>query len=84
MNQQTIKLIDRHLKKARKKHPIFVTEGNIQVPTLAAEELGEMAKEINDAWYAKTNEQCRKHKDLAIKEALDLIAILIRFIEGEI
>ena len=84
MNEQTKKLINKHLKKARKKHPVFVTEGNIQVPTLALEELGEMAKEINDAWYAKTTHQCRKHKVRAIKEALDVIATLIRFIEGEI
>lgn len=84
MNQQTIKLIDKHLKKARKKHPRFTNQGIIEVPAIAAEELGEMIKEINQGFYEFNLEKIVQHHEQARKEALDLIAVLVRFIEGEV
>lgn len=83
MNERTKKLIDKHLEKARTKHPDFVAEGVIQIPSIATEELGEMCKEINEVYNSETVDDCVKHKKLAIEEALDLIAVLIRFIEGD-
>lgn len=84
MKARTIKLIDEHLEKARKKHPLFTIEGIIQIPAIATEELGEMTKEINDCYFSKTVSSQIKHKKLAQNEALDLIAVLVRFIEGEV
>jgi hypothetical protein len=82
MKAKTKALIDEHLKKARKKHPRFV-EGIMHVPAIATEELGEMTKNINDAYYE--NNEIIRHKLVrcAKEEALDLIAVLIRFIEGD-
>ena len=74
--------IDTHLKKARKKHPLFI-EGIIQLPAIATEELGEMVKEINDAYYSSNEKIRKKLIQCAKSEALDLIAVLVRFIEGD-
>ena len=82
MKAKTKTLIDEHLMHARKKHPCFV-EGLIQVPAIAAEELGEMVKEINDAYYENNEIIRQKLVKCAKDEALDLIAVLIRFIEGD-
>lgn len=85
MKQSTIKQINEHLEKARKKHPEFAPGGPIQVVSLSAEELGEMAQAVND-YRAADLEGYLKKKALSDKiksEALDLIAVLIRFIEGD-
>lgn len=71
MNKKTLTKINEHLKKARSKHPNFANTPT-QVVSLSVEELGEFAKEINDENF--TN---------AVEEALDTIAVLIRFIEGD-
>lgn len=57
--------------KARSKHPKF-TNSPEQIVCIATEELGEMAQAIND-----------KKLDKAKLEALDLIAVLIRFVEED-
>ena len=82
MRAPTKRLIEEHLDKARSKHPRFV-EGLIQVPAIAAEELGEMVKEINDAYYESNTQIRKKLIQCAKSEALDLIAVLIRFIEDD-
>lgn len=57
--------------KARFKHKIFANN-NAQIVALAAEEFGEWAKEINDNNLTK-----------ARAEALDLIAVLVRYLEND-
>lgn len=52
MKQSTIKQINEHLAKARAKHTHFAPCGPMQVVSIATEELGEMAKEVND-WVNK-------------------------------
>lgn len=88
MKQSAIKQINEHLEKARKKHPEFAPGGPLQVVSLSAEELGEMAQAVND-WYTKPDmlsdwgtPKCKEYLR-AKDEALDLIAVLIRFIEGD-
>ena len=78
MKKSTIKLIDEHLQNARKKHPVFscvLTE----TVSIAAEELGEFAQAIND--YNSTGKN--KNLQKAQSEALDLIAVMVRHIEGD-
>ncbi|MBR2504998.1 MAG: hypothetical protein IKB61_03560 [Elusimicrobiaceae bacterium] len=71
MNIRTEHNINFHLKKARKKHPDFA-KNNAEIVAIAAEEFGEWAKEINE-----------NNLDNANEEALDLIAVLIRFLEDD-
>ena len=71
MKESTMKLIEKHLEKARKKHPDF-SHSRWQTVSIAAEELGEFAQAVNDGKYAKTK-----------SEALDLIAVMVRFMEGD-
>lgn len=71
MKQSTIKLIDEHLQNARKKHPDF-SHSRLQTVSIATEELGEFAQAVNDGKFAKTK-----------SEALDLIAVMVRHIEGD-
>lgn len=71
MKDKTLKLIEKHLAKARTKHPEFA-ETNYQIISIAAEELGEMAQAVNDGKITKTK-----------SEAADLIVVLIRLIEGD-
>lgn len=61
--------INQHLSKARKKHPNFVISLPLVV-SIAAEEFGEFAQAINDDRLSD-----------ARSEALDLIAVLVRFLE---
>ena len=82
MRAITKRLIEEHLDKAREKHPRFV-EGMMHVPAIATEELGEMEKEINDAYYESNEIIRQKLIKCAKSEALDLIAVLIRFIEDD-
>lgn len=88
MKQSTIKQINEHLAKARAKHPHFAPCGPMQVVSIATEELGEFSQEIND-WVNKPNmlydwemPECKEYLR-AKDEALDLVAVLIRFIEGD-
>ena len=82
MKITTRRYIEKHLFKARSKHPRFV-EGLIQVPAIATEELGEMVKDINNAYYANGDIEREILMKGAKSEALDLIAVLIRFIEDD-
>lgn len=83
MKQSTIKQINEHLEKARKKHPEFAPGEPFQVVSLATEELGEFAKEINEYDSFQFTLKGANAMDRAKDEALDLVAVLIRFIEGD-
>lgn len=71
MKQSTLKLIEKHLTKARSKHSEFA-ETNYQIISIATEELGELAQAVNDGKITKTK-----------SEAADLIAVMVRLIEGD-
>lgn len=71
MKESTKKLIEAHLEKARKKHPVF-SQTLQQIVSIATEELGEFAQAVNDGNFAKTK-----------SEAADLIAVMVRLIEGD-
>ena len=60
-----------HLQNVRKKHPVF-SHSRWQTVSIAAEEFGEWAQAVNDKDYEK-----------AKQEAADLIAVIIRHIEGD-
>ena len=71
MKERTIQDIDRHLQHAREKHPFFC--GTLsQAVAIAAEEFGEWVKELNDCSFTRSREEC-----------LDLIAVLVRHLEGD-
>lgn len=85
MKQSTIKQINEHLEKARKKHPEFAPKGRFQVISIATEELGEMAQAINnnsEAILINWPERVALLDKIDL-EALDLIAVLIRLIERD-
>ena len=69
---KTLSDISKHLAKARKKHPYFA-DSIYKVISIASEELGEFAQAIND----------NKPIEAIKSEALDLIAVLVRFLEGD-
>ena len=69
---RTLSDISKHLAKARKKHPFFANS-RYRVVSIATEELGEFAQAIND------NKPIEEIKS----EALDVIAVLVRFLEGD-
>lgn len=71
MNDVILQSIKNHLSKARKKHPIFC-KSTAEMVCLLVEEVGEMAQSIND---------CDQMK--AKIEALDCIAVLVRFLEND-
>lgn len=71
MKIKTIVAITRACNRAKTKHPMFA-ENIYQAISLASEELGEMAQAVNDGDMKK-----------ARKEALDLIAVCVRFLEWE-
>lgn len=71
MLTKVIFLINKHLFRARNKHPKFASN-YFHIVSLACEELGEMAQAVNDG-------NIEKAKD----EALDLMAVLVRFIEED-
>ena len=88
MKQSTIKQINEHLAKARAKHPRFAPCGPMQVISIATEELGELSKEVTD-WVNKPDmlsdwgtPKCKEWLR-AKDEALDLIAVMVRLIEGD-
>lgn len=64
--------IERAVANACAKHPLFATNMH-EVVSLAAEELGEFAQAVND-----------RDPESAKKEALDLIAVLMRFLGGHL
>ena len=72
LNKNTISDIEQAVANACAKHPLFA-ENNHQVVSLATEELGEFAQAIND-----------NDIEAAKREALDLIAVLMRFLGGYI
>lgn len=72
MNEQTLKLINKHLAKARKKHPIFAFN-LAQFVCVLVEEIGEMAQAYNDGNIEKMQ-----------TEAADAMAVLVRFLEGDL
>lgn len=80
MKKETLKKIDAHLKKARKKHKEFFKYYITEVLAIAGEEFGEWCKEVNTYFYG-SNKEFTKHRKLAKEEALDLIAVLIRYLE---
>lgn len=83
MKESTLKLIDEHLQKARKKHPVF-SHTLWQTVSIATEELGEFAQAINDYFAAGPSlDPNNKYFAKVISEALDLIAVMVRFLEGD-
>ena len=72
LDKDTIFDIEQAIANACAKHPIFA-ENNHQVVSLATEELGEFAQAIND-----------NDIKAAKREALDLIAVLMRFLGGHL
>lgn len=61
--------IEKAVKKAELKHPVFA-ESAYQVVSILAEETGEFAQAINDKDFSR-----------AESEALDIIAVCIRFLK---
>ena len=72
LNKDTISDIEQAVANACAKHPLFATSIH-EVVSLATEELGEFAQAIND-----------NDIEAAKREALDLIAVLMRFLGGYI
>ena len=72
LNKDTISDIEQAVANACAKHPLFATSTH-EVVSLATEELGEFAQAIND-----------NDIEAAKREALDLIAVLMRFLGGYI
>lgn len=69
--QITIARIMSAVARAREKHPYFAGTPE-QAVAIAAEEFGEWAKEVNERRGLRAQE-----------EALDLIAVLVRFLEND-
>lgn len=63
--------IERAVANAYAKHPLFATNMH-EVVSLATEELGEFAQAVND-----------RNPESAKKEALDLIAVMVRYLQEE-
>ena len=71
MKPTTMNEIIKAVEHARKKHPHFAGTA-FQAVSLASEELGEFAKAVNE-----------DNRSQAEEEALDTIAVLVRFLEGD-
>ena len=69
MNPTTMNEIIQAVQRARKKHPHFA-DNRFHAVSIAAEELGEFAKAVNEGDASTAQE-----------EALDTIAVLVRFLE---
>lgn len=67
----TLNQIIKAVQRAREKHPNFTTDAQHAV-CLATEELGEFAKAVNE-----------ENPSQAEDEALDTIAVLVRYLEGD-
>lgn len=72
VSSDTLDLIQKHLIKARTKHPNFCNSLSEMI-SIAVEELGELAAAVNDGKIKNAQD-----------EAADTIAVLIRFLEGEL
>lgn len=72
LDKDTISNIEQAVANACAKHPLFA-DNEYQVVSLATEELGEFAQAVND-----------RNPESAKKEALDLIAVLMRFLGGHL
>lgn len=72
LDKDIISDIEQAVANACAKHPLFATSTH-EVVSLATEELGEFAQAIND-----------NDIKAAKREALDLIAVLMRFLGGHI
>ena len=72
MKPTTMNEIIKAVEYARKKHPHFA-ETNWEAVSLAMEELGEFSKAVNE-----------DNRSQAEEEALDTIAVLVRFLESDL
>lgn len=72
MNPTTMNEIIKAVNQARKKHPHFASHA-FQAVSLATEELGEFSKAVNE-----------DNRSQAEEEALDTIAVLVRFLEWDL
>ena len=71
LDKNIISDIEQAVANACAKHPLFATN-EAQAICIAAEEFGEWSKEINEGKV-----------ELAREECLDLLAVLIRYLQGE-
>lgn len=71
LDKNIISDIEQAMANACAKHPLFATSTH-EVVSLATEELGEFAQAVND-----------RNPELAKKEALDLIAVMVRYLQEE-
>lgn len=71
LDKDIISDIEQAVANACAKHPLFATSTH-EVVSLATEELGEFAQAVND-----------RNPESAKKEALDLIAVMIRYLQEE-
>ena len=71
MKPATMNEIIKAVEHARKKHPHFAGTA-FQAVSLATEELGEFSRAVNEGNWGQAEE-----------EALDTIAVLVRFLEGD-
>lgn len=71
MKPSTMNEIIQAVQRARKKHPHFA-DNRFHAVSLASEELGEFSKAVNE-----------DNRSQAEEEALDTIAVLVRFLEGD-
>ena len=69
LDKNIISDIEQAVANACAKHPLFATSAH-EVVSLATEELGEFARAVND-----------RNPELAKKEALDLIAVIVRYLQ---
>jgi NTP pyrophosphatase (non-canonical NTP hydrolase) len=72
MNANTMNLILKAVEHARMKHPQFTRFGIAHAMSIAGEEYGELCKAFNEI-----------DADQMVNEALDLIAVCVRIIEGD-
>lgn len=72
MRDTTILAINNAVEHARKKHPQFSENDDFKMFALLGEEKGELAKELNE-----------HNHERARAEALDCIAVLVRFLEND-
>ena len=72
MKPTTMNEIIKAVEYAREKHPYFAATA-WETVSLATEELGEFAKAVNEGDLVQANE-----------EAMDTIAVLVRFLESDL
>lgn len=82
ITRKTQEIIDKHLLKAREKHPMFTTKTGHAL-LLALEELGEAIKAYNTAIEQLQLTGKGTTTPEINEEVADCIAVLIRFLNGE-